>query len=104
MKDKFYYGIPPKNDSYFCIGSIQYDGNWDVYFLVNAENTFWLNFKLVFNGKREHKANFWLAYNYDEQRFADNACYKALVKNYNDLIPKIIYFVNENKNCFNVAK
>ena len=103
MADKLYSGLPPKNNAYVCVGSIEYHGNWDAYVssFVDDSNKSWINFKLVFDGKRKHKANFWLAYNYDEHRFADNFCYKALIEHYTDFMPKIICFVNENKNCFN---
>ena len=106
MKNKLYYGVPPKNEAYLCVGSIEYQGNWDAYIssFVNESNKSWINFKLVFDGQRKHKANFWLAYNYDEHRFADNVCYRALVENYMDFMPKIVSFVYENKNCFNVAE
>ena len=102
MKNTLYYGKPPKNSAYICVGSIEYHGNWDVYFasFVDESNKTWINFKLVFDGQRKHKANFWLAYNYDEHRFADNDGYRVLVEHYTDFMPKIISFVNEHKNCF----
>ena len=101
MSNRSFEGLVPKNPVYACVGSIDHDGSWDVYFSnFDFENKTWVNFKLVFNGKRKSKANFWLSYNYDEHRFANNSCYRVLIQTYADLIPKIISFIGENKNCF----
>lgn len=53
-------------DSYFDSDGVE----WLIYQQPQNTNNVWLNYKIVANGFAEYKANYWFAFNQEEERFA----------------------------------
>jgi hypothetical protein len=72
------------------IGRIPKDGvlvaetpGWKLFERPNSGSGGWRSFKLISDGRRQKKANFWLGHN--GQRFSVNADYSLLVENEPDV-------------------
>lgn len=96
MKAKEFTGNDPSGNLYFKVGTITFNGDWIVYAVKKNNNSSWVNLKIIFDGKRTNKANFWLGYNLEEKKFSNNSCSKVLLKNYKDFASKITEFIEND--------
>jgi len=81
-----YLGHPPKSDAEL-LASIELVGqnhagfnHWQLWMRVAASKPPWISLKLISVRRRKHKANFWLAWNTFERRFARMKDQGILVK------------------------
>ena len=72
MTMKYRGNKPETNDGWVLMESyidIE-DVEWLIYQQPQNTNNVWLNYKIVANGFAEYKANYWFAYNQNEEKFA----------------------------------
>lgn len=101
-------GTHPKTEDYLAIGKVSDFKNveWIFYnrILNRGYTGNWINFKLIADGFLNTKANFWLAYNFEEKRLAKSPDSQYLKEKYKDLHDDLILFIENNKDCFNLSK
>jgi hypothetical protein len=105
MSNVLFGGTHPKTEDYLAIGKVSDFKNVEWIFYNRIFNTGevgdWINFKLVGDGYLNSKINFWLAYNFEEKRFAKTKDSFYLKEKYSDLYNDLILFIESNKDCFN---
>lgn len=72
-RNQMFEGNVPAGDDWWAAKTLADgdSGEWILFVRGKAADG-WINTKLVFDGRRKRKANFWLNYNFEIGRFAAN--------------------------------
>lgn len=69
-RNQKFEGNVPTGDEWWAAKTLPLGGGQWILFVRGKPSEGWINTKLVFDGERHWKANFWLSYNFDKGRFA----------------------------------
>lgn len=97
-RNQMFKGNVPTGDEWWAAKTLaDGDGGEWILFVRGKADDGWINTKLVFDGWRKRKANFWLAYNFEAERFAGTRDSKLLATKdeYSDLRRQFIEAVHE---------